>query len=67
MTVEAALAILNEDRSVHGSQESIEGAVWRVERDGEVDFLAKYLRPDKVDGCYLPEMSGKEPIWNWRP
>jgi hypothetical protein len=34
-----------------------------VERRGEVDFLAKYVRPDKVDGKYL----GGEPIWMWRP
>jgi hypothetical protein len=32
-----------------------------------VDFLAKWVRPDKVDGMYLPEISGKEPVWNWRP
>lgn len=43
--------------------DAIEGVVYRVERDGEVDFLAKYVRPDKVDGKYL---SGP-PIWNWRP
>ncbi len=40
-----------------------EGVVYRVERDGVVDFLAKYVRPDKVDGKYLDG----EPIWNWRP
>lgn len=45
----------------------IEGVVYRVERKGAVDFLTKYVRPDKVDGSYLPEMSGKEPVWNWRP
>lgn len=22
--------------------------------------------PDKVDGKYLPEISGKAPVWNWR-
>ncbi len=31
-----------------------------------VKMLAKYVRPDKVDGAYLPEQSGKEPVWNWR-
>lgn len=44
-----------------------EGVVYRVERKGEVDFLAKYVRNDKVDGCYLPEISGKEAVWNWKP
>ena len=33
----------------------------------KVDFLAKYVRPEKVDGAYLPEMSGQTAIWNWRP
>lgn len=42
----------------------IEGLVYRVERDGKVDFLAKWVRPDKVDGKYLPEISGKPPVWN---
>jgi len=47
----------------HGAQEKIEGAVWRVERNKVVDnkgnrkkvvdFLVKYVRPDKVDGKYL--------------
>jgi hypothetical protein len=45
----------------------VEGAVWRVERKGKVDFLGKYVRPEKVDGCYLPEISGEEAVWNWRP
>jgi hypothetical protein len=61
----------------HGALDPVEGAVWRVERDrptgnkGEkirvVDFLVKYVRPDKVDGAYLPELSGEAPIWNWHP
>lgn len=48
-------------------RDEIEGVVYRVERHGEVDFLAKWVRPDKVDGCFLPEISGKEPVWNWKP
>lgn len=52
----------------HGARDPIEGAVWRVERrDGTVEFLAKYVRPDKVDGCYLPEISGQTTVWNWLP
>lgn len=62
----------------HGALDPVEGAVWRVERNelinpgknGErkcvVDFLVKYVRPDKEDGIYLPEISGKESVWNWR-
>lgn len=63
----------------HGAADPVEGAVWRVERNvlknpgvsGErvlkVDFLAKYVRPDKIDGKYLPEISGGKPVWNWQP
>ena len=51
----------------HGALDPAEGAVWRVERRGVVDFLGKYVRPEKIDGKYLPELSGEEPVWNWRP
>jgi len=45
--------------------DKVEGAVWKVERDCEVDFLCKYVRPEKVDGKYLPEMSGiSRAVWN---
>jgi hypothetical protein len=53
--------------SGHGALDPVEGAVWRVERRGVVDFLAKWVRHDKVDGCYLPEVSGAGAVWNWRP
>lgn len=50
--------------SGHGAIDPVEGCVWRVERNKvinratgerkwEVDFLTKYVRPDKIDGCYL--------------
>lgn len=56
----------------HGASEPVEGAVWRIERDvlrgsgrvREVDFLVKYVRPDKIDGIYLKE---PKPIWNAWP
>lgn len=35
--------------------DKIEGAVWRVERKGVVDFLAKYVRHGKVDGKYIDQ------------
>lgn len=47
--------------------EDTEGVVYRVERNGEVDFLAKFVKPSKVDGKYLPEISGKPELWNWQP
>jgi hypothetical protein len=62
----------------HGALDPVEGAVWRVERNEQVspnrsdrrlvvDFLVKYVRPDKVDGAYLPEVSGQPAVYNWWP
>ena len=51
--------------SGHGAVDPVEGAVWRVERKGKVDFLGKYVRPGKVDGCYLEQKNGwGMPMWN---
>ncbi|MFQ5651069.1 MAG: RNA ligase family protein [bacterium] len=78
LSIERAMQLLN-TTGFHGALDAAEGAVWRVERNqlihpGKgserrwgVDFLVKYVRPDKVDGHYLPELSGKEPVWNWHP
>lgn len=46
--------------------EEPEGVVYRVERGYGVEFLAKWVRPDKVDGKYLPSVTGADAIWNWR-
>ena len=51
-------------KGFHNALDGPEGVVYRVEREGKVDFVAKWVRPDKVDGKYLPEISGKEAIWN---
>ena len=51
----------------YGALDPAEGCVWRVERQGKVDFLGKYVRPDKVDGSYLDSVTGGEPVWNWQP
>ena len=53
--------------SAHGALDGVEGAVWRCERKGTVDFLGKFVRPDKVDGKYLENISGGKPIYNWLP
>ncbi len=53
--------------SGHGATDPVEGAVWRVERRGVVDFLGKYVRPGKVDGWLLPELNGGVTTWNWQP
>ena len=54
----------------HGATEPIEGGVWRVEAGGKVEFLAKYVRPDKVDGKYRPGTDGNvtsgRDAWLWR-
>jgi hypothetical protein len=54
-------------KGFHGATDNVEGAVWRVEREGRVDFLAKYVRHDKADGKYLPNISGADAIWFWHP
>lgn len=61
--VEDALSLLGE-YGHHGalSPDKAEGVVYRIERKGQVDFLAKYVRHDKVDGKYL--VKGAEPIIN---
>lgn len=51
----------------HGLLDKPEGIVYRVERKGEFDFMAKWVDPNKVDGVYLPEISGQPAVWNWRP
>lgn len=78
ISVEGTLAKLGKF-GFHGALDEIEGAVWRVERNeltnpgktGErkwrVDFLVKYVRPNKVDGSYLPDLSGIAEVWNWLP
>lgn len=58
MAPELAMARLD----TYGADEP-EGVVYRVESAKGVDFVAKWVRPDKVDGFYLHG----DPIWNWRP
>lgn len=75
LPIEQAIKLLG-PRGHHGSLDLVEGAVWRIERNEltdsnsgvrqwRVDFLTKYVRPDKVDGCYLPEVSGRDAVFNW--
>lgn len=66
ISIQGALARLG-DTGQHGAIDPVEGAVWRVERKGRFDFMAKFVRPDKQDGKYLPEISGGEPYWHWKP
>lgn len=64
-SIEDAITTLGRS-GYHGALDEPEGAVWRVEREGRVDFLAKYVRPNKIDGLYLPNLSGRDPIWIWQ-
>lgn len=65
LSIEAMLEKL--EPSGHGALDPVEGAIWRIERKGVVDFICKWVRPDKIDGRYLPEISNQPAIWNWRP
>lgn len=56
----------------HGATDAVEGAVWRVEtitkKGRKVEFLCKYVRPEKVDGIFLKGETGQlPPIYNWLP
>ena len=63
LSIQDAMHLLSE--SHYGALDPVEGAIWRIERDGKVDFLVKYVRPEKIDGIYLPEVTGNgATIWN---
>jgi hypothetical protein len=65
-SLEQALNILGKGH--HGTViDKPEGLIWRLERNNKIAFKAKYIWPDKVDGCYLTEKTGKAEIWNWHP
>lgn len=79
LSISDAMSALN-IYGFHGATEQVEGAVWRVERDvltnkhnhksprvRKVDFLCKYVIPTKEPGKYLPERTGDESIWLWKP
>lgn len=54
---ELALGLLN-----HYGADQPEGVVYRAEKNNKVQFLAKWVRPDKIDGLYLDD---DNPIWNY--
>jgi hypothetical protein len=64
---EIAAMLQNLGAGGHGALEPPEGAVWRIERAGRVVGMAKYVRADKLDGVLLPENSGQDAIWNFKP
>lgn len=70
LSLDAADALLGE-RGRHGALDPAEGCVWRVERHRGgrrcVEWVAKFVRQAKEDGCLLPERTGRPALWNWRP
>lgn len=73
LSVADAMAAMGE-MGQHGAMEPVEGVMYRVERNEQrgaervqvVDFLAKYVRPDKADGCYLEGVTGGPAVYNDR-
>jgi hypothetical protein len=65
LSVKNALELLGE-HGAYGASPSAEGVVYRVEyrlgvkHPRAVDFLAKWVRPDKIDGLYLPEFRDED-------
>lgn len=48
----------------HGAIDPAEGAVWRVERKGEFDFIGKFVRDSHVAGKYMTGIGANDqPIW----
>lgn len=62
VSIEDALDMIGE-YGHHGAQELPEGAVWKIERDGQFDFNCKFVRHEKEDGKYLPGIGATDPIW----
>lgn len=62
LSISEMLSVL--EPSGHGALDPVEGAVWRCERKGKVDFLGKYVRAEKKDGCYLESQTNSGPIYN---
>lgn len=66
LSIEAAMAAVA-GGGAYNAQDGVEGCVWRCERRGQFDFIAKFVRHDKQDGKYFAQITGQEPIWFWRP
>lgn len=66
LSIESALQALKDDtnRNIF-CLENEEGVIYRVERKGKVDFLAKFVRNDFKTGKYLPEISLQNEVFNF--
>lgn len=69
VSIEDALLLLGEF-GYHGALDPVEGVVYRVERGGKFDFLAKYVKESYVPGKYLDlegNQSAEKILWNVSP
>jgi len=64
LAIETAMILC--EVSAHGATEETEGAIWRVERNGKVDFLCKYIKSSKIDGKYLEESPFNDVPDEWK-
>ena len=64
INVSELLPILNKRTNDIYAEEKPEGMVYRVERKGKVDFLAKWVRNDFEAGKYLINVDDEKHIWN---
>ena len=64
ISVDQLIPVLNLKTDSIWSEEAPEGMVYRVERKGNVDFLAKWVRQDFEAGKYCIEKKEKDLIWN---
>lgn len=67
VAVEELLPILNQKTKNIESIGLPEGMVYRVERKGKVDFLAKWVRSDFPNGQYCIGVENQNLKWNWLP
>lgn len=66
ISIDMALGLLGQSGHV-GATDPAEGLVYRCEREGRADFLAKYVRPGLTPGKYLRDITGHDEVWLWRP
>ena len=48
------------ERGAHGAVDEAEGVVYRMETNGAFNFLAKFVRPGKVDGRFLKGLASND-------
>lgn len=64
ISIEKLIPILNQKTPEIESVELPEGMVYRMERQGKVSYLAKWVRPDFCNGQYNIHTENKQPVWN---